>query len=145
MLILPETGELKVMDFGIARVSSMEAGASGLTTAGTVMGTPDYMPPEQAQGGAADFRSDIYSLGVVLYEIFTGKLPFTGDTIMKIILGHIQTPPVPPRKTNPRIVAELEAIILRCMAKNPDERYQKVGEILDGLSEVSSRADASAA
>jgi len=145
MLILPETGELKVMDFGIARVSSMEAGASGLTTAGTVMGTPDYMPPEQAQGGAADFRSDIYSLGVVLYEIFTGKLPFTGDTIMKIILGHIQTPPIPPRMTNPRILPELEAVILRCMAKGPDARYQKVDEILDDLSEVSSRVDASAA
>ena len=75
------------------RVSEMKGGeASGLTTAGTVMGTPDYMPPEQAQGQPADFRSDIYSLGVVLFEIFTGKLPFTGDTIMAIVMGHIQKP-----------------------------------------------------
>src|SRR6185503_13099190 len=71
MLILPETGELKIMDFGIARTSTVEPGSSGLTTAGTVMGTPDYMPPEQAQGSPADFRSDIYSLAVVFFETFT--------------------------------------------------------------------------
>jgi eukaryotic-like serine/threonine-protein kinase len=145
MLILPETGELKIMDFGIARVSSMEPGASGLTTAGTVMGTPDYMPPEQAQGGAADFRSDIYSLGIVFYEMFTGKLPFTGDTVMKIILGHIQTPPVPPRQLNGKVAVELEAVILRCMEKEPSARYQKVEEVLDGLTEVSTHVETSAA
>ena len=83
MLILPETGDLKIMDFGIARVHGGQGAATpGLTTAGTVMGTPDYMSPEQAQGLPADFRSDIYSLGVVLFEIFTGALPFTGDTMM---------------------------------------------------------------
>jgi serine/threonine protein kinase len=74
-----------------------------------VMGTPDYMPPEQAQGEPADFRSDIYSLGVVLFESFTGHLPFTGDTIMKIVLAHIQNPPPRPRSVNPRIPADLEA------------------------------------
>ena len=78
MLILPETGDLKIMDFGIARVQAVKAGEAGLTTAGTVMGTPDYMSPEQAQGLPADFRSDIYSLGIVLFEVFTGALPFTG-------------------------------------------------------------------
>jgi serine/threonine-protein kinase len=145
MLILPESGELKIMDFGIARVSSVDAGASGLTTAGTVMGTPDYMSPEQAEGASADFRSDIYSLGVVFYEIFTGKLPFTGDTVMKVILGHIQTPPPPPRQQNPRLLPELEAVILRCMAKSPEARCQKVGEIMDDLTEVSTRVDSSAA
>ncbi len=80
MLILPETGDLKIMDFGIARVQAVKAGEAGLTTAGTVMGTPDYMSPEQAQGLPADFRSDIYSLGIVLFEVFTGALPFPGDT-----------------------------------------------------------------
>ena len=73
MLILPETGDLKIMDFGIARVQAVKAGEAGLTTAGTVMGTPDYMSPEQAQGLPADFRSDIYSLGIVLFEVFTGR------------------------------------------------------------------------
>ena len=79
MLILPgDARELKIMDFGIARVSVGGAGRPGLTTAGTVMGTPDYMPPEQAQGRPADFRSDIYSLGVVLFEIFTGTAALHG-------------------------------------------------------------------
>jgi serine/threonine-protein kinase len=146
MLILPETGELKIMDFGIARVQSMKDAApdSGLTSAGTVMGTPDYMPPEQAQGQPADFRSDIYSLGVVLFETFGGKLPFTGDTIMKIIMGHIQTPPPRPRSLNPKIPPDLEALIVRCLSKDPDDRPQKVEAILDELSSISARVEAAA-
>jgi serine/threonine-protein kinase len=142
ILILPESGDLKIMDFGIARVSEMEAGASGLTTAGTVMGTPDYIPPEQAQGNPADFRSDIYSLGVVLYEIFTGRIPFSGDTVMAVVLGHIQKPPPPPRSLNARLPAELEAIILRCLEKQPARRYQRVGDILKDLVEVSVESSA---
>jgi serine/threonine-protein kinase len=142
ILILPETGDLKIMDFGIARVSEMEAGASGLTTAGTVMGTPDYIPPEQAQGNPADFRSDIYSLGVVLFEIFTGRMPFSGDSVMAVVLSHIQKPPPPPRSLNPGIPPDLEAIILRCLEKQPDRRYQSVGEILKDLVEVSVESSA---
>jgi eukaryotic-like serine/threonine-protein kinase len=137
ILILPETGDLKIMDFGIARVSEMDAGASGLTTAGTVMGTPDYIPPEQAQGNPADFRSDIYSLGVVLFEIFTGRMPFSGDTVMAVVLSHIQKPPPPPRSVNPKVPPDLEAIILRCLEKEPQRRYQSVGDILKDLVEVS--------
>jgi eukaryotic-like serine/threonine-protein kinase len=149
MLILPETGDLKIMDFGIARVSEMKAGtaagASGLTTAGTVMGTPDYIPPEQAQGSAADYRSDIYSLSVVLYEVFTGRLPFTADTIMKVVLAHIRNPPPPPRTVNDHIPASLEAVILRGLKKEPAERYQSVEEMARDLDEVSSGYAASAA
>jgi len=149
MLILPETGDLKVMDFGIARVSEMKPGdsaaASGLTTAGTVMGTPDYIPPEQAQGIPADFRSDIYSLGIVLYEVFTGRLPFPRDTIMKVVLAQIRDPPPPPRTVNDRVPPALEAVILRCMSKDPKDRYQTVGEMLADLGEVSAMDTATTA
>jgi len=142
ILILPESGETKIMDFGIARVSEMDAAASGLTTAGTVMGTPDYIPPEQAQGNPADFRSDIYSLGVVLFEIFTGRMPFVGDTVMAVVLSHIQKPPPPPRSLNPKIPPDLESIILRCLEKQPDRRYQSVSEVLKDLVEVSVESSA---
>jgi serine/threonine-protein kinase len=149
MLILPETGDLKIMDFGIARVSEVKAGTapggSGLTTAGTVMGTPDYIPPEQAQGMPADFRSDIYSLAVVLYEVFTGRLPFNGDTVMKIVLAHIRNPPPPPRTVNDHIPVALENVILRGLRKEPAERYQSVEEMARDLDEVSSGYAATAA
>jgi eukaryotic-like serine/threonine-protein kinase len=145
MLIIPETGDLKIMDFGIARVSEMKAGAAGLTSTGTVMGTPDYMPPEQAQGLPADFRSDIYSLGIVFYEIFTGHLPFSGDSVMAVVLAHIQKPAPVPRQANPAIPPELEAIILRCLEKSPAKRYQRVEDVLEDLSAVSTRLDATAA
>ena len=142
MLILPETGELKIMDFGISRVSSVEKDASDLTTAGTVLGTPDYMPPEQAQGRPADFRSDLYSLGVVLFETFTGKLPFTGDTSMAVMVAHIQQPPPPPRSINPRLPAALEAVILRGLEKDPLRRWASTEQLLEGLSAISQRAEA---
>src|SRR6185295_793411 len=147
MLILPETGDLKIMDFGIASVSDMKAGAgaSGLTTAGTVMGTPDYIPPEQAQGSPADYRSDISSLSVVLFEVFTGRLPFTADTIMKVVLAHIRNPPPPPRTINDHIPAALEAVILRGLQKEPSARYQSVEELARDLDEVSSGYAATAA
>jgi HAMP domain-containing protein/predicted Ser/Thr protein kinase len=144
MLILPETGELKIMDFGIARVSEVEGGISGLTTDGSVLGTPDYMPPEQATGGQADFRSDIYSLGVVFFEIFTGRLPFTGEKLVQVILGHVQKPPPSPRSYNPSLPDDLEAVILRCLEKKPAARYQKVADVLRDLSAVSSRLDSAA-
>jgi serine/threonine-protein kinase len=142
MLILPETAELKIMDFGISRVSSVEPGGSGLTTAGTVMGTPDYMPPEQAQGRPADFRSDLYSLSVVFFEIFTGKLPFKGETPMAVVVAHIQQAPPRPRGVNPKLPAELEAAILKGLEKDPARRWQTADEILEALSAISTKAEA---
>jgi serine/threonine-protein kinase len=145
MLILPETGELKVMDFGIARVSEVRGPGTGLTTDGTVLGTPDYMAPEQAQGLPADFRSDIYSLGIVLFEIFTGRLPFTGETAMSVVLQHIQTPPPKPRSLNAGLPPALEALVLRCLEKDPARRFASVGEVLESLTAVSAQVEATAA
>ena len=142
MLILPETGELKIMDFGISRVSSVEPGTSGLTTAGTVMGTPDYMPPEQAQGKQADFRSDIYSLAVVFFETFTGKLPFKGENPMAVVVAHIQQLPPKPRSVNPKLSPELEALILKGLAKDPAKRWQTTDELLEALSALSVKSEA---
>ncbi len=136
MMIIPATGELKIMDFGIARHTDVGA-EEGLTLAGTVLGTPDYMPPEQAEGRPADFRSDIYCLGVVLFEAFVGRLPFAGTNALATITQHIEEPPPRPRKFNPAIPASLERIILRCLAKEPGERYPSVGALLDDLDLVS--------
>jgi serine/threonine-protein kinase len=144
MLILPETGDLKIMDFGIARVSEMR-GAAGLTSTGVVMGTPDYIPPEQAEGKNADFRSDIYSLGVVLYEVFTGRLPFDGGTALEVVIAHIQRRAPSARTANAALPTELDLLIQRCLEKSPERRYQRVADILDDLSAISSRHEASAA
>jgi len=145
MLILPETGDLKIMDFGIARANEVKGGQAGLTSDGTVMGTPDYMPPEQAQGKGSDFRSDIYSLGVVLFEMFSGRLPFSGDTIMSIVLAHIQTPPPRLKQFNRTLPVELEAIVLKCLEKDPARRFASAGELLKALSEVSELSEGAAA
>ena len=144
MLILPESGELKIMDFGISRRTEVEPGTSGLTTAGTVMGTPDYMPPEQAQGKPADFRSDLYSLAVVFFETFTGKLPFRGDNPMAVVVAHIQQPAPKPRSVNPKLSPELEALILKGLAKEPAKRWQTTDELLEALSAISTKAEAAA-
>jgi serine/threonine-protein kinase len=142
MLILPESGELKIMDFGIARVSAVEPAGPELTTAGTVMGPPDYMPPEQAQGRPADFRSDLYALAVVLFEAFAGSPPFRGETPMAVVMAHVQQPPPRPRSLNPRIPPDLEAAILKGLEKDPGRRWQSTEEVLEALSAVSSRAQA---
>ncbi len=141
MMILPETGDLKIMDFGIARVSSVGPEA-GLTGAGVVMGTPDYMPPEQVQGKPADFRSDLYSLSVVLYEIFTGSLPFVGDTPFAVMTAHVQQPLRAPASLNPRLPGELDAAIRRGLEKDPARRWQGVQDLLESLSAVSVKTEA---
>ncbi len=142
MLIIPESGELKIMDFGIARPSQVGGQDPGLTTAGTVMGTPDYMSPEQGRGQPADFRADIYSLGVVLFEALTGQLPFRRETAPQVVIAHIQEPPPRPRSINPRLPQGLEEAILRCLEKDPDRRWQSVGELVQALNAVSTGADA---
>jgi len=143
MLIIPETGDLKIMDFGIATVSNVKDESkpqdSAITGAGVVLGTPDYLPPELGRGEQADFRSDIYCMGVVLFELFCGRLPFPGESALQIVVAHMQNAPPRPRSIKPGLPADLEAVILKCLEKNRDKRYQTVDELTEALNAISER------
>src|SRR5918911_4930233 len=118
-IVVGRDGRLKVTDFGIAR-----SGASQMTEAGSIIGTAQYLSPEQARGAAVDARSDLYSVGVVLYEMLTGKVPFTGDTPLEIAMKHLSATPEPPSKTRAEVPRALDLIVLRALAKNPEDRYE---------------------
>ncbi|HVC70497.1 MAG TPA: Stk1 family PASTA domain-containing Ser/Thr kinase [Acidimicrobiales bacterium] len=119
-VLITEDGIVKVTDFGIARAINTE---ESLTQTGAVMGTATYFSPEQAEGMGVDARSDIYSLGVVLFEMVTGRPPFLGDTPVAVASKHVRENPPTPREINPSVPPDLEAIILKCLAKAPDYRY----------------------
>jgi eukaryotic-like serine/threonine-protein kinase len=131
-IIIEPAGGLKVMDFGNAHLTDER----GMTVAGTVTGTLGYMSPEQARGLPLDFRSDIYSTGIVLYEIFTGSLPFEGDSPLAVVLKHVNNAPPLPRSKNPRIDAKVAAIITKCIEKDAASRFQSVGELYEALAQV---------
>jgi serine/threonine-protein kinase len=140
-IMLTPQSDVKIMDFGIVRDTTRPA-EQGMTQTGIIMGTPDYMSPEQAMGkGDLDHRSDIYSFGVVLYEMFTGAVPFRGDSPLAIALKHIREDPKLPRDLNPRMPPELEAVIQKAMRKAPEARYQKMGELLGELYRLSKAAE----
>ena len=143
MLIIPETGDLKIMDFGIATVSNVKDESkpsdSSITGAGVVLGTPDYLAPELGKGQPADFRSDIYCMGVVLFELFCGRLPFPGESPMQIVIHHMQTAPPKPRSIKPNIPEDLQAVILKCMEKERDKRFQTVDDLTEALNAISER------
>src|SRR5947209_3215739 len=130
VIVDPES-RAKVTDFGIAR-----AGASDMTQTGSIMGTAQYLSPEQAQGLPVDDRSDLYSVGVVLYEMLTGRVPFDGDSAVSIALKQVAEPPRPPRELNPSIPPELEAVVLRAIAKDPAHRFQDADEMITVLDRV---------
>jgi eukaryotic-like serine/threonine-protein kinase len=132
-VILDEEGRAKVTDFGIAR-----AGASDMTLTGSIMGTAQYLSPEQAQGHAVTESSDIYAIGVVLYELLTGKVPFEGETAVTIALAHISKEPPPPSQINPAVPQALDATVLRALSKDPAQRYQSADEMIAALEEVRS-------
>jgi serine/threonine-protein kinase len=130
-IVVGGDGRLKVTDFGIAR-----SGASQMTEAGSIVGTAQYLSPEQARGAPVDSRSDLYSLGIVLYEMLTGKVPFTGDTPVEIAMKHLSQVPEPPSKLRPNIPHDLDAVVMRALAKDPEQRYSSAEEMDADLARV---------
>jgi len=139
-IMMDEDGNVRIMDFGIAR----SLRSKGITGVGVMIGTPEYMSPEQAEGKEADQRSDIYSLGIVLYEMVAGRPPFDGETAFSIALKHTNELPADPRRSNPQIPESLSRIILRCLEKNRDARYQSVEALRSELAAVEEELSAKA-
>jgi serine/threonine-protein kinase len=128
-VLLGEDGRPRLTDFGIARAMA----ASGLTRTGAVMGSVQYIAPELARGRPAVPGSDIYSLGAVLYEMATGRVPFQGETDLAVALAHIEQTPAPPRTLNPRLAPDLEESMLRALAKSPESRFASAAEFAEAL------------
>jgi eukaryotic-like serine/threonine-protein kinase len=146
--LIDDDERVKVTDFGIARAGP----ASQMTEAGSIIGTAQYLSPEQARGGAIDQRSDLYSVGVVLYELLTGTVPFTGDTPVEIAMKHLSSVPEPPSARRPDIPRPLDQVVLRALAKDPEERYATAEEmdaelarVAEGLPVSAETADAATA
>ena len=134
-IMISKAGAVKVMDFGIARAL---ADANSVTQTAAVIGTAQYLSPEQARGEKVDARSDVYSLGCVLYEILTGEPPFVGDSPVAVAYQHVREDPVPPSQRHDGIAPELDAVVLKALAKNPDNRYQSAAEMRTDLVRVHS-------
>ena len=135
-IMISNTGAVKVMDFGIAR--ALADSGNSVTQTAAVIGTAQYLSPEQARGEQVDARSDVYSLGCVLYEILTGEPPFVGDSPVAVAYQHVREDPVPPSHKRPGLPAELDAVVLKALAKNPDNRYQTAAEMRADLVRVHS-------
>ncbi|MGB7294029.1 MAG: protein kinase [Candidatus Aminicenantales bacterium] len=131
-IMIDKQGNARIMDFGIAR--SIET--KGMTDSGSLIGTPEYMSPEQVEGKEVDSRSDIYSLGAILYEMVTGRVPFEGNTPMSVALKHVTAAPPEPRSLNDQIPEETSRVILKCMAKERKDRFQTVEELVQELNTI---------
>lgn len=131
-MMIAEDNRIKVTDFGIARAVT----SSTVTTTSNVLGSVHYFSPEQARGGYTDEKSDIYSLGIVMYEMITGKVPYDGESPISVALKHIQSDIVPPRDLDPSIPANLEAIILKCVQKRQSDRYNNAADLIQDLKSI---------
>jgi serine/threonine protein kinase/Tfp pilus assembly protein PilF len=131
-IMIDKDGNARIMDFGIARSLKTK----GITGVGVMIGTPEYMSPEQVEGKDTDQRSDIYSLGIILYEMVTGRVPFEGDTPLSIAVKHKTEAPREPKELNPQIPEDLSRLILRCMEKDKAKRYPQAGELLSQLNNL---------
>jgi len=134
-IIIDREGNVRIMDFGVARSLKTEEG----TGSGIVIGTPEYMSPEQTEGGEADPRSDIYSLGIILYEMVTGRVPFESNSFMEVMDRQRNEPPAPPGGFSPEIPESLNRLILRCLEKKKEDRYQTAEELGHDLERLESR------
>jgi predicted Ser/Thr protein kinase len=132
-MMIDRKGSLKIMDFGLVRLASA---AHSLTMSGTVMGTVSYFSPEQGRGEPCDQRTDLYALGVVFYELLTGRLPFTGENATSVIYQHIHSPPKMPRELDPNIPADYQAVVLKCMQKRADDRYLSATDLITDLERL---------
>ncbi len=141
-VMLTRAGDVKVMDFGIAR--AVADGQLTMTQTAQVIGTAQYLSPEQARGERVDARSDLYSTGCLLYELLTGRPPFTGDSPVAIAYQHVKEDPVPPSQVDPEVPAWADAIVLKAMQKDPADRYQSAGEMRNDIQRALSGAPVAA-
>jgi serine/threonine-protein kinase len=139
-VLVAEDGHLKVTDFGIARAGAQ----TDMTEAGSVIGTAQYLSPEQARGDEVTAASDCYAVGIVLYEMLTGRVPFDGERPVAVAMKQISDEPAPPRSVEPSVPPELEAVVMRALAKRPSERYRTAGEFSRALGEARTALDGSA-
>jgi eukaryotic-like serine/threonine-protein kinase len=142
-VMVTRNGDIKVMDFGIAR--AMSDAQATMTQTAQVIGTAQYLSPEQARGERVDSRSDIYSAGCLLYELLTGRPPFTGDSPVAIAYQHVRENPIPPSRVDPDVPAWADAIVLKAMAKSPADRYQTAGDMRADLQRAASGLPVAAA
>ncbi|HVT04487.1 MAG TPA: protein kinase [Thermoanaerobaculia bacterium] len=139
-VLIDQKGEVKLMDFGIARVAEAEA----MTQQGLVVGTPHYMSPEQVQGKSLEASTDVYSMGIMMYEMVCGERPFDSTSLTAVLTAHITEAAIPPIEKRPEIGAEISGIIMKCLTKDPRQRYQNSGELLTALDRLQTTVAAAA-